>query len=142
MINKIKHYWYTYITNEPKRSPFYYKKCEIARRVLERAGVKPNKTYILKGGIYFDASIDAISGDVVFSMSSSSKIPSDIEKTYMVDARNFLHIQSDGDGYRQHFWFFQYKYFHEDDDHSAQFNTEMLMDVIDNMSANVKEVKK
>lgn len=141
MINKIKHIWYTYIKKESNKSPFYYKRSEVSKRVLKAIGIKPNKTYILENGLYFATAVDSVSGDVVFVMSSGEHMPNDIERSYMVDARNFLHIQNDGKGYRQHLWFVQYKYFHEEGENLAKFDAKMLLDIIDELTAIVNEVK-
>lgn len=138
-VDKIKHYWYTYIKNEPNKSPFYNKKFEVTRRVLDRIGVKTNKTYELEGGMYFSVSIDMTCGDVAFVMSSGEKIPSDVVKSYMIDAHNFLHMQYDGSGFRQHLMFVQHDYFKGDED--AKFDAKMLLDIMNCLTANVNEVK-
>ena len=140
MKDKIKHWWYTYIKNDPKKSPYYNTKYEVTKRVLNRIGLKTNKTYELEDGIYFSASIDMTCGDVAFVMSSGEKIPTDITKSYMVDAHNFLHMQYEGEGFRQHLLFVQHEYFKGDE--TAKFNVQMLMDIMNRLIANVNEVKK
>ena len=140
MKDKIKHWWYTYVKDDPKKSPYYNTKYEVTKRVLNRIGVKTNKTYELEGGIYFSVTIDMTCGDVAFVMSSGERIPTDITKSYMVDAHNFLHMQYDGNGFRQHLMFVQHDYFKGDE--SAQFNAKMLLDIMNRLTANVNEVKK
>ena len=138
-IDNIKHFWYTYVKNDPKKSPFYNRKCEVTRRVLNRLGIKTHKTYAMEGGIYFSVSIDMTCGDAAFVISSGEKIPTDISKTYMIDAHNFLHMQYDGEGFRQHLMFVQHEYFKGDE--TAKFNENMLLDIMNRLTANVNEVK-
>ena len=147
-IKKIKHWWYTYIRNKPEMSPLYYTKPEISRRVLKRFGIKPNKvdTYTgSSGDMYFSTSIDAICGDVIFAMTSVGNAPTDVVKTYEIDAHNFLHIQWDGTRYRQHIWYVPYKYFHEyfheDGKQSAKFDEKMLTTIINYLGTTVDEIK-
>ena len=147
-IKKIKHWWYTYVRNKPESSPLYYTKPEISRRVLKRFGIKPNKvdTYTgSSGDMYFSVAIDAICGDVIFAMTSAGNVPADVVKTYEIDAHNFLHMQWDGTGYRQHIWYVPYKYFHEyfheDGKQSAKFNDEMLSMIINYLGTTVDEIK-
>ena len=147
-VNKIKHWWYTYVINKPESSPLYYTKPEISRRVLKRFGIKPNKvdTYTgISGDMYFSTAIDAISGDVIFAMTSSGNVPADVVKTYEIDAHNFLHMQWDGTGYRQHIWYVPYKYFHEyfheDGKQSAKFDEKMLTTIINYLGTTVDEIK-
>ena len=147
-IKKIKHWWYTYVINQPNKSPLYYTKPEISRRVLRRFGIKPNKvdTYTgSSGDMYFSTSIDAICGDVIFAMTSAGNVPADVVKTYEIDAHNFLHMQWDGTGYRQHIWYVPYKYFHEyfheDGKQSAKFDEKMLTTIINYLGTTVDEIK-
>ena len=143
MKDKIKHWWYTYVRNQPERSPLYYTNPEISRRVLKRFGIKPNKvdTYTgSSGDMYFSAAIDALCGDVIFTMTSEGNAPSDVRKTYGIDAHNFLHMQWDGAGFRQHIWYVPYKYFHEDSEQSAKFNEEMLSMIINYLGTIVDEI--
>lgn len=147
-IKKIKHWWYTYVKNEPEMSPYYYKRSEMSRRVLKRFGIKPNKVVTYKGNsgdMYFSVAIDDLCGDVIFAMTSAGNVPSDVRKTYAIDAHNFLHMQWDGTGYRQHIWYVPYKYFHEyyheDGKQSAKFNEEMLSMIIDYLGTTVDEIK-
>lgn len=147
-IKKIKHWWYTYVINKPESSPLYYTKPEISRRVLKRFGIKPNKvdTYTgSSGDMYFSVAIDAICGDVIFSMTSAGNAPTDVVKTYEIDAHNFLHIQWDGTRYRQHIWCVPYKYFHEyfheDGKQSAKFDEKMLSTIINYLGTTVDEIK-
>ena len=138
MKDKIKHWWYTYIKNDPKKSPYYNTKYEISKRVLKRLDIKPNKIYGSNDTMLLSASIDMFCGDVVFVM-SKGKTPTEMDKSYMIDAHNFLHIQFDGVGYRQHMWVVPYKYFHEDEEHIAKFDEDMLVDIIDRLTAIVNE---
>jgi hypothetical protein len=147
-IKKIKHWWYTYVRNKPESSPLYYTKPEISRRVLKRFGIKPNKvdTYTgSSGDMYFSTAIDAICGDVIFAMTSAGNVPADVVKTYEIDAHNFLHMQWDGTGYRQHIWYVPYKYFHEyyheDGKQSAKFDEKMLSMIINYLGTTVDEIK-
>ena len=147
-IKKIKHWWYTYVRNKPESSPLYYTKPEISRRVLKRFGIKPNKvdTYTGNSGdMHFSVAIDAICGDVIFAMTSAGNVPADVVKTYAIDAHNFLHMQWDGTGYRQHIWYVPYKYFHEyyheDGKQSAKFDEKMLSMIIDYLGTTVDEIK-
>ena len=142
-VNKIKHWWYTYVRNHPERSPLYYTKPEISRRVLKRFGIKPNKvdTYTgSSGDMYFSVAIDALCGDVIFTMTSAGHVPADVRKTYDIDAHNFLHIQWEGTRFRQHIWYVPYKYFHEDSEPSAKFNEEMLSMIINYLGTIVDEI--
>ena len=93
----------------------------------------------MEGGTYFSVSIDMTCGDAAFVMSSGEKIPTDITKTYMVDAHNFLHMQYDGNGFRQHLMFVHHDYFKGDE--TAKFNENMLLDIMNRLTANVNEVK-
>lgn len=145
---KIKHWWYTYIRNKPEMSPLYYTKPEITRRVLKRFGIKPNKvdTYTgNSGNMYFSVAIDALCGDVIFAMTSEGNAPADVVKTYEIDAHNFLHMQWDGTGYRQHIWYVPYKYFHEyfheDGKQSAKFDEKMLTTIINYLGTTVDKIK-
>lgn len=140
MKDKIKHWWYTYIKNDPKKSPYYNTKYEVTKRVLNRIGLKTNKTYELEGGIYFSVSIDITCGDAAFIMSNGEKIPTETTKTYMIDAHNFLHMQYEGKEFRQHLLFVQHEYFKGDE--SAKFNAQMLLDIMNRLIANINEVKK
>ena len=128
MKDKIKHWWYTYIKNDPKKSPYYNTKYEVTKRVLNRIGLKTNKTYELEGGLYFSVSIDMTCGDAAFIMSNREKIPTDTTKTYMIDVYNFLHMQYDSEGFKQHIIFVQYEYFK--DDENAKFNAQKLLDIM------------
>ena len=143
MINKIKHWWYTYIKDEPEMSPYYYKKSEISRRVLKRLGIKVGKVYPYMGhiGMYFSVSIDALCGDAIFVMTSDSKVPDDVVRTYIIDAHNFLHIQWDGTKYRQHIWYVPYEYFHEDGEQLAKFDEKMLTAIINYLGTTIEEIK-
>lgn len=147
-IKKIKHWWYTYVRNKPESSPLYYTKPEISRRVLKRFGIKPNKvdTYTgNSGNMYFSVAIDALCGDVIFAMTSEGNAPADVVKTYEIDAHNFLHMQWDGTGYRQHIWYVPYKYFHEyfheDGKQSAKFDEKMLTTIINYLGTTIDEIK-
>ena len=143
MINKIKHWWYTYIKDEPEMSPYYYKKSEISRRVLKRLGIKVGKVYpyMRHIGMYFSVAIDALCGDVIFVMTSDSKVPDNVVRTYIIDAHNFLHMQWDGTKYRQHIWYVPYEYFQEDIDNPAKFDTEMLTAIINYLGTTIEEIK-
>lgn len=141
MINKFKHWWYTYIKNEPQKSPFYYRRCEITRRALKKFDIRPNKTYVMNDNINFSVAIDNICGDAVFMMVSEGNIPVDVVRSYMIDANNFLHIQCDGVGYRQHMWYVSYKYFMEDDEHSAKFDADMLKNIVEHLAETIDEIK-
>lgn len=140
---KVKHWWYTYVKNQPEKSPFYYNKYEVARRVLKKFDIKPNKIYDLMGSIpmYFSVAIDILCGDVAFIMSSSEKIPTDVEKTFMIDAHNFLHIQCDGKKYRQHIWNVPHKYFNDDGEQSAKFDADMMKNIFDYLAKTIDEIK-
>ena len=147
-IKKIKHWWYTYVRNKPESSPLYYTKPEITRRVLKRFGIKPNRvdTYTGRSGnMYFSVAIDALCGDVIFAMTSEGNAPADVVKTYEIDAHNFLHMQWDGTGYRQHIWYVPYKYFHEyfheNGKQSAKFDEKMLSTIINYLGTTVDEIK-
>ena len=147
-IKKIKHWWYTYVRNKPESSPLYYTKPEMSRRVLKRFGIKPNKVDTNtgnSGNMYFSVAIDALCGDVIFAMTSEGNAPADVVKTYEIDAHNFLHMQWDGTGYRQHIWYVPYKYFHEyfheDGKQSAKFDEKMLTTIINYLGTTVDEIK-
>ena len=142
-VDKIKHWWYTYVRNQPEMSPYYYKKPEISRRVLKRLGIKVGKVYPYMGhiGMYFSVAIDEICGDVIFSMTSDGNVPADVVKTYEIDAHNFLHMQWDGTKYKQHIWYVPYKYFHEDDEQTAKFDEKMLSMIINYLRSTVDEIK-
>ena len=91
--------------------------------------------------MYFSTAIDAISGDVIFAMTSSGNVPADVVKTYEIDAHNFLHMQWDGTRYRHHIWYVPYKYFHEDWEQSAKFDEKMLTTIINYLGSTIDEIK-
>lgn len=140
---KVKHWWYTYVKNQPEKSPFYYNKYEVARRVLKKFDIKPNKIYDLMGSIpmYFSVAIDILCGDVAFIMSSSERVPTDVEKSFMIDAHDFLHIQCDGKKYRQHIWNVPHKYFNDDGEHSAKFDADMMKNIFEYLAKTIDEIK-
>lgn len=143
IINKIKHLWYTYVRNKPEMSPLYYTKSEITRRVLKKFDIKPDKIYNLMGNIpmYFSVAIDVLCGDVSFIMCNSENIPTDVEKSFVIDAHNFLHIQCDGEKYRQHIWNVPHKYFKDDGEHSAKFDTYMMRSIFEYLVKTIEEIK-
>ena len=140
-VDKIKHWWYTYVINQPEKSPFYHKKYEVVRRALKRVDLIPNKIYHMPDDIFFSVAIDVICGDASFVMTRGEKTPNDVTKSYMIDVHDFLHIQCDGTDYRQCIWFVPYKYFKESENGLSKFDGDMMSDIFNYLITKVNEIK-